>query len=49
MLTVRFDGTVDRETRSNLFLRFIKLIPVMDLPYVREFGNILFIELLIIY
>lgn len=34
MLTIRFDGQIDRETRSDLFLRFIKLTPVMDLPYV---------------
>ena len=34
MLTIRFDGTVNRETRSNLFVRFLNLIPVMDLPYV---------------
>jgi hypothetical protein len=34
LLAVRFDGEVDRATRSDIFSRFVNITPAMDLPYV---------------
>jgi hypothetical protein len=34
LLTVRFDGEVNKAIRSNIFERFVNITPAMDLPYV---------------